>query len=125
MLPRRDDRGHERAEHRRHNRRREDPRDGFRIHAVRDRVEQVHLGIPHLDAHQLAHLRVQVIDVADDQIAREESEPRTDDPDRQPIAEEDPRDAVARRADALDDADVARLLDHDHVEDAEDQENGH
>src|SRR5947207_1709201 len=65
---------------------------------------------------------MQTIDVVHDQPAGAQSQKSADDADGHAIAKENRSDAAAGCSDAFDDADVAGLLDHDHVEDAENQE---
>src|SRR5207245_9179708 len=72
----------------------------------------------------LAQPAVQLIDVMDDQPAKPKAHSSADNADGHAVAEENAGHALRGCADALDDPDVARLLDDDHVENAEDQEDG-
>src|SRR5579862_9129768 len=72
----------------------------------------------------LRDLALEPIDVVDDFISQQQPKPGANDADGQAITEEDGGYAGAGGADAFDDPDVARLFDHDHVEDYEDQKYG-
>ena len=65
---------------------------------------------------------MKLIDVVHDEICQQQSHPPAEQADAQAITEENRGHAGAGRADAFDDADVARLFHDDHEEDAEDQE---
>src|SRR5438270_134275 len=124
MQARRANGGDEGAEDSRDDRDDDDLGSFHRVHAVGDGVEGVDLRVPDDDVEGAAQPGVQLVDVVDDEPREQEAQPAAEDADGQAVAEENARDAAAGGADALDDADVARLLDDDHVEDAEDEEDG-
>ena len=69
--------------------------------------------------------RFDLVDVMHEQQPDADADAAADEPQRQSVGEEDRHHAPRAGAERLEDADVARLLDDDHVEDRQDAEAGH
>src|SRR5208337_3623727 len=103
----------------------DDNRDqGVRLDQGRDLVEVVDRVVKDLAADDHTQDFLDLVDVADEEQAADHADPATHGAQQEPVTQEDPADPAGGCAQRLHDADVSRLLDHDHRKDRQDAKPG-